>query len=283
MLVERAFSIPNSSGDSIAGDVRYLDDAGHKAVVVICHGFTAFKDWGPFPYFGREFARRGFVSIVFNFSHNGIAPGRKKFSEFEKFSRNTIGKELEDVRGVVDAIADGRIAPEAADPSRIGVVGHSRGGGIAILAASIDPRIRAVAAWSTVATFHRYTEHQKDLWRRQGYLPISLKASRTRLRFGIDVLRDLEENRERYDLHAAVRRLEVPLLLLHGAEDVSVKVREPQSLYDVAEKSRTEFIVLDHVGHTYGAKHPFIETNPTIEEVLGRTARWFHSHLQERA
>jgi len=281
MLVERSFSITNPSGDSISGDVRFLDDPAKKAVIVVCHGFTAFKDWGPFPHFGREFARLGFVSVVFNFSHNGIAPGKKKFSEFEKFSRNTIGKELEDVRAVVDAVAEGRVAEESADVTSIGIVGHSRGGGIALLSASNDPRIRAAAGWSTVATFQRYTDHQQQLWEREGYLPVSLKASRTRLRFGLEVLRDLQANKDRYDIHAAVRRLRIPLLLVHGAEDVSVKLREPESLYDVSDKARTQLVVLEHVGHIYGAKHPFGETNPAIEHIIGLTARWFHSHLQE--
>jgi dipeptidyl aminopeptidase/acylaminoacyl peptidase len=200
MVVEQAFSVRNSSGDDIFGDVRFQEGDRPSPVIVVCHGFTAHKDWGPFPYIGRRLASSGFVSVVFNFSHNGIGPGRTKFTEFAKFSRNTVGKELEDVRAIVDAVAVGDIARTIADPLRIGVAGHSRGGGIAILAASRDRRIGAVAGWSTVATFYRYTEHQRALWERDGYLPISIRASRTRLRFGIEVLRDLESHRDEYDL-----------------------------------------------------------------------------------
>lgn len=279
MIEEHGFCITNASGDEIRGDVRSPATPGLRKLIIVCHGFTAHKDWGPFPFFGRRFAESGFASIVFNFSHNGIGANFKRFTELERFSRNTIGKELEDVRAVVDAVTDGRIGPGKVQPGPVGIVGHSRGAGVALLAASIDHRIGAVAAWSTISTFQRFTEHQRELWERQGYLPISLKSFRTRLRYGIEVLRDLESNRERYDLRKAVERLRIPLLILHGAQDVSVRIAEPMELYEHADKSKTDLVILEHAGHTFGARHPFNENAATVAEVADRTAQWFSKHL----
>lgn len=281
MIVEHPFQIQNSSGDIITGDLRYKKSNVQRSVIIICHGFTAHKDWGPFPYFGRRFAEFGFASIVFNFSHNGIGKNPTRFTEFEKFSRNTIGKELEDVQAIVDAVSSGEIGDGIVNPSRIGIVGHSRGGGIAIVSASLDKRIRSVAVWSGISTFFRYTKHQQEVWEKQGYIPVTIKSSSTRLRFGIEVLRDLDANREAYNIPRAVHKLDVPLLLVHGKVDVSVKPIEAQELYDVADKSRTDLILLDHVGHMYGAKHPLKEPNPTIEHITDITARWFKLHLEE--
>lgn len=152
-MVEQSFRIQNSSGDVISGDLRYVDDSTAKPLLVVCHGFNAHKDWGPFPLFGRRFAALGFASVVFNFSHNGIGDNFKKFTEYDKFSRNTIGKELEDLRALLDAVESGEVGNGTVDRRRVGLVGHSRGGGVAMLHASLDERVRAVAAWSTVATF----------------------------------------------------------------------------------------------------------------------------------
>ena len=253
-IVELAFSVKNSSGDTIAGDLRYIDDGRLKPVLLVCHGFTAHKDWGPFPQFGKQFARLGFASIVFNFSHNGISNNARKFTELEKFSRNTIGKELEDLRTVVDAVESREIGPSFVDSSRIALVGHSRGGGVSLLYASFDTRVKAIAAWSTVASFFRYTQHQKEEWERQGFLPITIRSMKTRLRYGIEVLRDLERNREKYDLVKAVQRLTVPLLILHGEADVSVKPEEARKLYEASDKSKTEFMLIPHAGHMFGVK-----------------------------
>ena len=265
--------------DPVAHCLQHDQTNVKRPVIIICHGFTAHKDWGPFPYFGRRFADDGFVSIVFNFSHNGIGNNPTRFTEFEKFSRNTIGKELEDVRAIVDAVSSGEVGGDVVDSSRIGIVGHSRGAGVAIVSASFDDRIRSVAAWSGVSTFFRYTQHQQEVWEKQGYIPVTIKSSQTRLRFGIEVLRDLEANKEAYNISKAVQKLDVPLLLVHGKVDVSVKPKEAEDLFSVADKSRTELILLDHVGHMYGAKHPFKEPNPTIEHITDMTARWFQLHL----
>jgi pimeloyl-ACP methyl ester carboxylesterase len=208
-----------------------------------------------------------------------MGSGSKRFNELEKFSRNTIGKELEDIRALLRAAKEGKLGAGQIDASRIGIVGHSRGGGVAILSASGERDIRGVAAWSTVATFHRYSPHQHEAWERQGFLPVTVRGLRTRLKFGIEVLRDLEANREVYDLPRAVRALRIPLLLVHGAADVSVRPAEPESLYAVADRSRTEFVLVEGTGHTFGAKHPYRHGSPTVDHLVELTARWFHRFI----
>jgi dipeptidyl aminopeptidase/acylaminoacyl peptidase len=278
-MVEQTLRIRNSSGDEFGGDLRYCDEGKARPLLVVCHGFTAHKDWGPFPYFGRRFADLGFVSFVFNFSHNGIGRNPKRFTELEKFSRNTIGKELEDLKAVLDGVEGGGIGDGMVDRTRIGLVGHSRGGSVALMSASRDPRVRAVATWSAVSTFHRYTRHQKELWERDGFLPVTIRSMKTKLRYGIEVLRDLEVNGDRYDPVAAVGRLEVPLLIMHGEADVTVRPDEARTLFEAANKSRTELFIVEHTGHMYGAHAGSMLPNPTLEYLTEVTAKWFHRNL----
>lgn len=278
-MVEVPFLVANASGDQFAGDLRYVDDGHQKPLVIICHGFTAHKDWGPFPRIGKSFAAQGFASIVFNFSHNGIGSDFRRFTELEKFSRNTIGKELEDIHALVDAVDQQEIGKGIVDPQRIGIVGHSRGGGIAILHASLDNRVKAVAAWSTVSTFHRYTEHQKELWQKNGYHPVRIRSMETRLRYGIEVLEDLERNKERYDLVRAVHRLHIPMLLVHGEADVSVKPAEAMKLYEESDKAKTELVLVPQAGHMFGVKSGATKVTPELEHITELTAKWFHLHI----
>lgn len=278
-MVEQPFRIQNALGDTITGDFRCGEDGTRKPVIVICHGFTAHKNWGPFPYFGRRFAEEAFASVVFNFSHNGIGNNFRKLDEVEKFSRNTIRKELDDLRAVIDAIEEGQVGGDNVDKNRVAVVGHSRGGGVAILHASLDTRVKAVAAWSTIATFHRYTHHQKELWERQRFLPVTIRSMQTRLRYGMEMLQDLEANREQYDLIKAVQRLGVPLLLVHGEADVTVKLAEAQTLYNASDKSKTELVVVNHAGHMFGARSGSTRSTPEIEHVTDVTVKWFHRHI----
>ena len=275
------FELATPSGALLRGDLRWNRHGkpGPLPVVIICHGFKAFKDWGPFPHIGQWFADQGFVSIVFNFSHNGIGADPRKFTEHALFEKNTIGLEIEDVRTILDAIAGHTLPCEVMDPSRVALVGHSRGGGVALLTAREDARVHAAVLWSSVSTFSRYSVDQVRRWREKGYMELHSVSGTSALRMGIDLLDDAQRNRERYDLMAAASRLAKPLLIVHGTEDLPVKIREAEMLYEAADKSLTQFVRLDGVGHMYGAKHPYRKESPTLTHILELTGSWLHAVL----
>ncbi len=283
MLVERPFRIVNAAGDLIRGDFRYLDDGLLKPLVLVCHGFNTNKDWGPFPYLGKRLAEAGFCTYVFNFSHNGVGDDSAVFSEYDRFSKNTPGKELDDVQTILNAFAAGDPGGGIVDVKRIGMAGHSRGGGISVLTAAGDTRVKSVVAWSTISAFLRYTPEEREGWVRRGYLPLRYGSTRTLLRYEVSVLYDLEENKERYDLLNGVRRLKVPTLFIHGSGDEIVSPDEARSLYDASDKTLTKFVLLEGAGHTYGVEHPFTGTTRETEVLLEQTKSWFHKTLTEEA
>lgn len=58
---EIPFSVEAERGDAVDCDVRFVDGGEAKPVVVFCHGFKGFKDWGkgfkdwgPFPEWSRK-------------------------------------------------------------------------------------------------------------------------------------------------------------------------------------------------------------------------------------
>ncbi len=279
-LAESTFEIAGPRGSTIRGDFRYRagDSSERLPLVVVCHGFKAFKDWGPFPEIGRFFARAGIASIVFNFSHNGIGAEPRKFSEPERFAANTIGTELEDVRRILDAVEKGTIGKSVIDVRRIGLVGHSRGGGIAIVAGKEDPRVAGVAAWSSIARFGRYSEEQRRRWKERGFVPLPSINPLSVYRLDVAFLDDLEAHARRYDILDAAAKLAKPLLLIHGTADIPVPLAEARELAEAADKSLTQFVVLEGAGHMYGARHPYRKESPVMTHVLDVTTSWFH-HL----
>jgi uncharacterized protein len=276
MTREVPFRITNRSGDLIRGDLRWIKGADDLLpVIVLCHGFTAHKDWGPFPHAARKLAEYGFAVASFNFSHNGVGENPRRFTEIGRFEQNSIAKEVEDLEAVLDALDSGLRDIAPVDRTQIGLIGHSRGGGIAILTAGHHPNVSAVAGWAAVSTFYRYTEHQRSIWEAQGFLPVTIRGSQTRLRYGRRMLEDLESHRSAYDLHEAVKHLDRPLLLIHGAADVSVKPSEPESLFAVSRKDLTRLTIIEATGHAFGATHPFSLPSPVMDRVIDETARWF--------
>jgi pimeloyl-ACP methyl ester carboxylesterase len=281
MVHEVPFRITDGPNGPIRGDFRWSGrPSGNLPLLIICHGFTAHKDWGFFPHVGRVLAGKGFATAVFNFSHNGVGENPRRFTEIDRFERNTIGRELQDLGTVVDRLPE--MAPGLGCPvdgRDIGLVGHSRGGGIAILSASRHAGIAAVAGWATISTFYRYNEHQRTVWLDQGYLPVTIRGSRTRLRYGREMLEDLEAHRQEYGLVDAVRRLKVPLLLVHGSADVSVKPKEPEELIAAADPSQSRLIMIEGTGHSFGSGHPFEGPAAVVDRVVDDTATWFKGVL----
>ena len=110
-------------------------------------------------------------------------------------------------------------------------------------------------------------------------MPVTIRSLQTKLRYGIEMLRDLEANKEKYDLEKAVERLNAPLLLVHGKADVTVKPAEAERLYQAADKSKTELILVDHTGHMFGVKSGSTRSNQMIDHITDVTATWFQHHL----
>jgi pimeloyl-ACP methyl ester carboxylesterase len=239
----------------------------------------AFKEWGFFPYFGLELARAGYAAVAFDFSGNGVAEGGKRITEFTSFAQNTFSRELADLGYLLDVLRAGELGGGVVDPGRIAVVGHSRGGGIGLLRASGDDRITALVTLSAIASFDRWTAHQKEQWRASGYLPLGRDATVSPLRLGIGLLGDLESNRSAFDLRAAAARIRVPWLIVHGEADVTVPPREARELYEASSHATTELAMLAAVGHLYNAASYDEDEYRTLNQVLNLTTHWLSRHL----
>jgi dienelactone hydrolase len=279
-MQKRSFTVENARGDAVHGDVRFTDDGGgDRPAVVFCHGFKGFKDWGPFPEWGRFLAEAGVVAVHFNFSYNGVSPeAPTEFTRLDRFAKNTYTRELDDVAAVLDAAADGGLAGAPIDPSRIGLMGHSRGGGIAILQAARDDRVRALATWSAVSTFlGRFTDDQIEDWQTQGYTEVVNGRTGQVMRLDRVLYDDAREHADALDVRAAAAQVDRPWLIVHARDDDAVDVAAAEALADANPDA--EFVEA-RGGHTFGGAHPHSGEAPaSLERVWSRTRTFFAEAL----
>ncbi|MBI5215228.1 MAG: dienelactone hydrolase family protein [Ignavibacteriae bacterium] len=268
------FALENVHGDIIFGDIRYHDDGVKKPCVIICHSFMAFKNWGFFPYLSRRIAEAGFVSVIFNLSLNGVEGDGNRITDFDRFARNTFTRELEDVQTVVDACVSGIIGRYVIDVERIGLLGHSRGGGIAIVHSANDKRIQSLVTLSSIATFDRWREDQKTEWKKHGVLPLAKDSTVSPLRLGLDLLNDLETNSERLNIIQAASQISIPWQIVHGKADVTVSCKEAEALYQASNKTRSELLLLEKVGHLYNAATQEEDKYQTLDRILEQTIQF---------
>lgn len=267
---------PPGGGPPIRGDLRAPRGPPPKTAVILCHGFKGFKDWGFFPALARALARRGHGVLSFNHSHGGIGPDEESFTELDLFAEQTHSRNVEEIRMVLDAVTGGTLFPRR--PRAIGLFGHSRGGGEAVLAAAEDPRVTALVTWSAIATVERWNEEQVACWERGESIYVENSRTGQRMPLSPAYWEDVRENRARLDIVRAAGLVSAPWLIVHGAEDETVPRTDARRLFDAAG-GEAELFLVEGAGHTYGAVHPFAGPTPELRLAADATMDWFEQHL----
>jgi pimeloyl-ACP methyl ester carboxylesterase len=269
-------SLPGSLGEILI-DVRAGGRTSSRPAVLVLHGFKGFKDWGMFPPLSQRLAQAGFTAVSPNLSGSGV-DDEGDFSLPERFGHNTFSAELEDVRRVIDALMAGQLGVPT--PSTLGLVGHSRGGGIAILQAARDPRVRALVTWAAISSVERWPAPQRSSWRAAGRTDIQNARTGQVLPLYTDVLDDIEQNASALDIEAAGRRIRIPWLVIHGTEDESVRFAEAEQLKAASAWPDTRLLPIEGGGHTFGAVHPWRSTTPELATVFDATLAWLTTRLK---
>lgn len=281
MPERRPFTFVTAAGHTLHGSLDLPDAPGPHPAVVDCHGFKGFMEWGFHPYLADLLAGRGFTVVRFNFRSSGMRPGDELVTDEEAFATRTVGEDVEDIRAVLAALADGELASGHVDATRLALLGHSRGGGASILAAASEPwrdRLKALVTWAAVGTFDRIGEREKEQWRQLGALPVVNARTGQALALDVSLLEDGEARRSDYNLEAAAAKLSAHWLLLHGEDDETVPVAEGHALAAAAGEAFEQHIV-EHGSHTFGAQHPFVGPTPALIEVMNATQVWLRRHL----
>ncbi|RFN59245.1 alpha/beta hydrolase family protein [Marixanthomonas ophiurae] len=229
MMIEQNNILHRENKKPIVYDVYYNENQKPKPVVIFCHGYKGFKDWGAWHLVAEAFAKAGFFFIKFNFSHNGGTVDEPiDFPDLEAFAENNYTKELDDLETVIEYFATTKHYMLEADVKKISLVGHSRGGGIVLIKAEENDKVKNIVTWAGVSDY------------------------KTRFKEGTE---DFKENENRLTIQRAVEHLETPHLIIHGSDDPTVSVKEAESMHKWNPKSTLK--IIEDTNHVFGAKHPW--------------------------
>ena len=141
-----------------------------QVTIVFIPGFKGFKDWGGWPWFCSMICKAGFRVVSMNPTMCGVGPSLDEFDEPEKFSRQTLTHDLEDL----NALFHSEWIP-AANP--VVLLGHSRGGIVAALGSAREQNrsgsdevvdLRGVITLGTPHDLMRLSQDELDLWKKLG-------------------------------------------------------------------------------------------------------------------
>ena len=242
-------------------DAYWQADNAPKPIVIFSHGYKGYKDWGAWELIAQTFAKAGFVFVKFNFSHNG---GTVKepidFPDLEAFGQNNLSKELTDLGIMIDwCFKDTTIPLSEKNTDQLALIGHSRGGGITILKAAQDSRVKALVTWAAVSDYGTRFPKEKALeeWKKSGVFYVMNGRTKQQMPHFYQYYEDFKKHENTLNIRAAAEKLDKPFLIIHGEADAAVNPLEARSLHQWNPQSKLK-LMLD-TGHTFDTKHPWAE------------------------
>ncbi len=279
MPSEKNIIITGANQLPIALDIFYDDNPAAKPVVIYAHGFNGFKDWGNFDLIAEQFAAAGFTFVKFNFSHNGTSPEQPEdFVNLEAFGNNNYTKQLDDLKPVVDWVCDSANKyQQYIDSKNVSLIGHSMGGGIAILFAAADDRIKKLIGWASIAEcktpWGSWQAEKMNDWKETGVAYYHNGRTNQQMPMYYQLFEDYLRNSEMLNIEKAIGQLSIPILICHGRDDSSVQVEKAALLKSWQPSAQLFITAGDHV---FNRKHPWTENElpSEMQTVVDKTLQF---------
>lgn len=269
MPVVKNISIPGANQLPVTIDIFFENENMQKPVILYAHGFNGFKDWGNFDLIAEKFTGAGFVFIKFNFSHNGTTPETpEEFTNLEAFGNNNYTKQLTDLQLVMDWVCDpANNYHSVIDSNKIYLIGHSMGGGIAILHAAANKRVKKLITWAAISEcktpWGTWPAEKKQQWKETGVAHYHNSRTHQQMPMYYQLYEDYIQNKERLDIQKAIGQLEIPILICHGTTDLAVPVENAYALKNWQPDAE---LFINDSDHVFGRKHPW--TSPDLPEAM---------------
>jgi len=258
MKIVKNIPIEGKHQKPILTDLFYLENNEPKDIVIFCHGYKGYKDWGAWNLIAEKFAGKNILFVKMNFSHNGGTIKQPiDFPDLEAFGNNNFIKELDDLGSVIDWISQNNTIKNEINLQNISLVGHSRGGGIVILKASEDRRITKVITWAGVSDFgSRFpSKDALKVWKENGVSFITNARTKQQMPHYYQFYTNFKENENRLHIKSAVQKLNIPYLIIHGENDETVSPQEAKNMYSWNPNNRLQ--IIENTNHTFDSKHPW--------------------------
>ncbi|MGB0455873.1 MAG: alpha/beta hydrolase family protein [Flavobacteriaceae bacterium] len=250
--------IKRATDRSIIYDLFYNDAIQKAPLIIFCHGYKGFKDWGAWNLLAEAFALQGIAFLKFNFSHNGGTVTQPiDFPDLGAFAENNYSKELDDLDCIIEMVFNSYKSHIALDVETLILMGHSRGGGIVTIKTSEDSRVKKLITLAGVSDYKsRFPQGEAlKIWQEKGVYFIENSRTKQKMPHNYQFYQDFIANENRLSIENAATKISIPHLIVHGESDTAVPFFEATQLN---LWSKTSIIYKVSGGnHVFGAKHPW--------------------------
>ena len=249
----------------------HLPERPTDEIVLFIHGYKGYKDWGAWHLVQNFFLDKGIGFAKLNLSHNGgTIHDPIDFPDLEAFGQNRYTYELIDVESAIQWL-DKKINLSGYS---LTLIGHSRGGGIALLSGQLA-FVKRIVTWASISSIpDRFpTGDELARWKKEGVRYVQNGRTKQDMPHYFSFYQDYLENKDLLNIEKvskSLNKLAKNCLHIHGKQDQAV---DHNAAFQLARWTGGESHIIKDTGHTFDTKHPWINKSlPTkMREVCQKT------------
>ncbi|MCF6350748.1 MAG: alpha/beta hydrolase [Flavobacteriaceae bacterium] len=266
--------LQGSHNKPILIDYFYKQNNKLKPIIIFCHGYKGYKDWGSWNLIAAHFANQDFFFTKFNFSHNGGTVKQPiDFPDLDAFANNNYSIELDDLQVVINTVLTTNGFQNEIDKNNIILIGHSRGAGIITLKAVENNKISKIISWAGISDIEARFPKGDALkkWQKDDIGYVTNLRTKQQMPNKYQIYENFMANKERLHIQSAVERLEIPHLIIYGTNDQVVLPKEAKNLHKWNPKSK--LLKIENMNHGLGNTQPWVKKNMPIhtQKVVEKT------------
>ena len=195
----------------------------HRGLLLWLHGVADSRASGV--GFAQRYAKQGFDVAAFDARAHGDSGG--DFCTYGYYEKH-------DIRKLLDALA-----AHGVDASQTILFGMSMGAAVALQSAPDEPRVHGVIAMAPFSTLWLASYERKPYVMSDFTFRASVRRAEEIAKFKVDEVAPVE----------AVKRLSVPLLLIHGEKDDETPPAHSQRIYAAATTAKKQLLIVPGATH----------------------------------
>ncbi len=263
--VEISFNHKDGTVDGI-----YLYAGEQKPLVIIINGHNGFYNYGMFPYIQQSLAAHEISSYSFNFSHGGIKGDSDFFENLQRYQKNCMRLEVEDVMCILHNLTSEKFE----EPGSVFLLAHSLGGVPEIYSAvkSLDENItiNGIILISTVKQLNFWPNEMMEEWKQNKVFYKKNNRTKQLLPQGEEFLSEVLKSDTEWNVEKEIKKLKIPILIVHGDNDEAIPLEHARKLFEwIKNNNRNSSLeIIPGATHTFNTKHPFEGPSPQLEKML---------------
>jgi uncharacterized protein len=242
-----------------------IPEQWNSKLIVFIHGYMGYKDWGCWNLVEDYFTGYNYGFLKYNVSHNGgTIENAIDFDDLTSFSENTYTQEIEDFEAILAIIkAEFNELPD------IYIIGHSRGGGIALLQ-SENNCVSKIVSWAGISSIaDRFPKGDAlEKWKKDGFYYRKNGRTEQQMPHCYTQHESFINAEKRLNIELHCKTSKTPTLIIHGDRDTSVNINEGCKL---AAWLKTNLITIEGAQHTFGSSQPW--KSDTLPKHLLKTCK----------